>query len=499
MEIRTSSNSITDDRQPPNPRKPGNWGNLWLILALLAIGGGAAFWVWRLLSPGNSAPQGGGPPGGGIPVKIQTVESGRVEQSSTFIGALEAPQRVALRPQIDGRVVEILAAEGDRVAAGTPIVQLRPERNQAEVQAARSNVNIQLANLNNARAQERAARAEVGRQQAQIRSLEAELQSAEADLELAQINYSRTQELVAQGVQPRQDLDDRIRDLDNAIAARDAAAQTLAAARNALESAREQLEAARATVTEVEASVDQARADVAALEEDLSFTRVTAPIDGVLGDIPIRVGDYVEAGDDLTNITQNEILDLRLAIPIERATQLRPGLPVELRTDPEGDPVVVGEVNFVSPQVDTAAQSVLAKARFPNPDNQLRDEQFVRARIIWDTEQGVLIPTTAISRLGGQTFVFVAQNASEAESCQSENAVSPGAGRERSAPASDGQLAIQKPVTLGSISGNSYQVLEGVEPGEQVIVSGLLNLSNCAPIADSAPENAPPSAGADAS
>ncbi|MFP3326338.1 efflux RND transporter periplasmic adaptor subunit, partial [Planococcus sp. SIMBA_160] len=72
-------------------------------------------------------------------------------------------------------------------------------------------------------------------------------------------------------------------------------------------------------------------------------------------------------------------------------------------------PLLTGQINFIAPQVDMQAQAVLAKAVFANPDGKLKDDQFVQARIIWEENTGVLIPTTAVSRLGGQTFAFVAQ------------------------------------------------------------------------------------------
>ena len=129
--------------------------------------------------------------------------------------------------------------------------------------------------------------------------------------------------------------------------------------------------------------------------------------------------------------------------------------------------MTVGEVSFISPRVDKQSQVILTKARFPSSEVELRDEQFVRARVIWQKDSGVLVPSSAITRLGNRAFVYVARNAKATESSVSL------------------QIAEQRPVKLGSIKGNKYQIIDGLKPGETLITSGLLNLSDGAPIISS--------------
>jgi RND family efflux transporter MFP subunit len=188
---------------------------------------------------------------------------------------------------------------------------------------------------------------------------------------------------------------------------------------------------------------------------------VVAPIAGIVGNIPVKVGDFVQTSTTLTNIIQNGALELNLSIPAERGPELREGLPVEL-LDAQSKPIGRGSISFISPEVNTAQQSILAKARFPN-SGTLRDGQFVRARVIWNSSSSVLVPTTAITRIAGQPFVFVLEQG------QGTN------GQPQ-------QVARQRPVKLGNLQGNNYQVLEGVKSGEQLIVSGLLNLQDGVPV-----------------
>ena len=90
-----------------------------------------------------------------------------------------------------------------------------------------------------------------------------------------------------------------------------------------------------------------------------------------------------------------------------------------------------------------------------NPDGMLRSSQFVRARIVWKTADGLVVPVTAVSRVSGQYFVFVAEGADK-----------------------DGEAACarQRAIKVGPIVGNDYPVLEGIKPGEQVVVSGAQKL-----------------------
>ncbi|MBE9128697.1 efflux RND transporter periplasmic adaptor subunit, partial [Coleofasciculus sp. LEGE 07081] len=462
--------SVLDNSHPPAPKSPrfkqlAPW---FLLTAVLFLGGGFA---WRFLTQ-NRPPEMAQQPQA-FPVGLKRVESSTIEEkSSNIIGTLEAQKRVTLQPEAAGRITQIFVSAGAVVDVGDSIVQLKPDRSEAELRSAIANVSGQTAALNNARAEARAEEAEVARLKAEVGRQQAELQSRENDFTLAKTNYRRAEQLVSQGVQPEQELNDKTRERDNAIANRDAAIQALQAANEALNVARRRREAAQATEERAAADLSSARANVAVQEEVLQFNRVVAPIAGVVGDIPVKQGDYVNVGDTLTTIIQNQTLELNIRVDEEEIDRLRVGLPVEARRQGASEtenPISTGRISFISPQVDNN-QQILVKATFDNPENRLQDQQIVNARIIWEKRPGVLIPTTAVSRLAGKPFVFVAQNSEESQ------------------PGTPQLIARQKPVTLGSIQDNQYQVLEGVEPGEQIVISGIQNLTDGAPIAPDSPQ-----------
>lgn len=381
---------------------------------------------------GRSDPSAKADPSPGMKVRLLEIEPAIVEESSEFVGSLEAQQRAILRAETDGRIVEILAEPGDRVSVGEPIAQLRLDRSQARVNSAIASVNV--------------ARAARNRAQRELLAAEAERISVAAEVELQNSEIERTTFLVSEGAQPQQQLDRVRRDRDSAIAVLDAADK--------------QVEAARATLEEANAAFSRAEAEVNVVNENFEDTRITAPIAGIVGDIPVKVGDYLSVGDRFTVVTQNSVLELRISVPIEAASNLQLNLPVELRVGQETEPVVTGRISFISPQADANAQSVLAKAQFPNPDNRLRDEQFVRARLIWQENSGVLIPTSSVSRVGTQAFVYKVQESEE------------------SSPEQPQLIARQQAVELGTIQGNNYQVIDGLEPGDSLITTGVLNLSD---------------------
>jgi RND family efflux transporter MFP subunit len=395
--------------------------SLSLVLLLLFLTGAC--------SSGKAPPNGGKPQG--VPVKLQKVETSTVEESSEFVGTLEADNRVVVRPEADGRVVQILVSSGSRVDAGTPIVQLRPEKGQAQVSGAIADVNAAKASLNNAAAQ--------------IKALEAQRVSDVANVELQNQQFQRISSLVSQGAFPQQQLDQVRRDRDAAVAN--------------LNATDERIRAARANLDEENAVVSSAQAKATAVGEDLRETKVVAPIAGVVGDVTVKLGDYVKSGDTLTTIIQNQTLNLRLSISSKQSSQLRIGLPVQLSGSKDTDILATGRISFISPQVNSETQTILATASFPNPEGSLRDAQQVTARVIWKRSPGISIPTTAVSRVAGKDFVFVAQTQEQSK-----------------------LIAKQKPVKLGEIKGNNYQVIEGLQPGEKLVVSGILNLSDGAPI-----------------
>ena len=207
-------------------------------------------------------------------------------------------------------------------------------------------------------------------------------------------------------------------------------------------------------------------------EKQLAYYRIAAPFDGIVGDIPVHIGDYVSATTMLTTVDENKDLEAYIYIPTERAAQVRNGLGVEI-LDNTGKPVENTSIDFVSPQVDDQLQGILVKAPIRSP--LLRTAQLVKARVIWGMSPKPIVPVLAVTRLGGQAFVFIAQDA--------------GGGH---------FVAHQQAISLGDTVGNNYAVLAGLNNGDKVIVSGtqfLMDKMPVMPLPSGPPPAAPPGAG----
>lgn len=204
------------------------------------------------------------------------------------------------------------------------------------------------------------------------------------------------------------------------------------------------------------ADYDSSKASRVTQENELAYYRIRAPFDGIVGDVPVHVGDYVSATTILTTVDENRDLEAYIYIPTERAREVHPGLAVDI-LDNSGKQIERTTIDFVSPQVDDALQGILAKAQVHSP--VLRTEQLVKAKVIWSTAPTPIVPVLAVTRLGGQTFVYLA------------------------AEGQDGKyVAKQRAVTLGDTIGNDYAVQSGLTNGDKVIVSGTQFLVDGVPV-----------------
>jgi len=279
---------------------------------------------------------------------------------------------------------------------------------------------------------------DAGRQEAAVGTLEATRASREADQAYVTQQSTRLAALLAAGLVSQQEF-------DQADAQRRSGAAQLAA-------------------------LDQ---QIREQRVELGYHRVLAPAAGVVGDIPVRVGDRVTRSSVLTTVDDNQGLEVYLQVPVQQAPDLSVGLPVRL-VDDQGATVATTTITFVAPSVDPATQSVLAKAALDRPGD-LRNDQFVRARIVWRSAEGLTAPLVSMTRINGRFFAFVAE----------------GAG--------DKTVARQRAVDLGELVGNNYVVLKGLSVGDRLIVSGVQKIGDGAPVAvnpgTAAPATAPAGVG----
>ena len=357
--------SISTMRTPRANMNPALFGFSVCLLALAVAGCGTKS---ATVNAGGDAP---------AQVQVQLIESKRITNTTEYLTLLKSRHSASINPQVEGYITKIYVKSGDRVAAGTPLLQIDPLK-----------------------------------QEATVNSQEASRLAQESNVNLARTDLDRAKKLWEAGVIAKADLDNAQTNYDTAMA----------------------------QLKSLEHQVEQQKVE-------LRYYKVSAPMDGIVGDVPVRMGDRVTVATLLTTVDEPGALEAYIYVPADRARDLRMGMPVKL-LDEAGNLRADTQITFISPQVDSETQTVLAKATVPNAKANLRIAQQVRAQVIWGNAPGPVVPVLAVTRINGQYFVFVAEKNAK------------------------GSVARQKMIKLGDIAGNDYAVLDGLKPGDHLIVSG---------------------------
>jgi RND family efflux transporter MFP subunit len=220
---------------------------------------------------------------------------------------------------------------------------------------------------------------------------------------------------------------------------------------------RDALDQAEQAYSNSKADYDASVALLETQKKELGYYSIRAPFAGTVGDIPVHLGDYVSATTILTTVDENRDLEAYIYVPAEMASQLRMGLPVDILNNSD-ELIEKSKIDFISPQVDNGLQGILVKAPVRPDKAVIRNAQLVKARVIWSTAPTPVVPVLAVTRLGGQAFVYTVQSQGNQD------------------------FAHQVAVTLGDTVGNDYAVLGGLQDGDKVIISGTQFLADKMPV-----------------
>ncbi|HSV33038.1 MAG TPA: efflux RND transporter periplasmic adaptor subunit [Pyrinomonadaceae bacterium] len=307
-------------------------------------------------------------------------------------GSLAADVQTDVQPQTAGKVVAVGVDMGSPVRKGQMLVRLEDADYKLRIDQA-------VAQLENAKAAVRQAEEKIGLRTGQqfIPERVAEVATARANLELAENNFLRAQKLIESGDISRADYDQR-------KSQRDALRQTYEAA---LAQARQNyagVMVARTNVTNAQTQVDLAK-------RSLSYTVVTAPIDGYVLDRPVDVGTYVSTTTKVATIVKTNPLWIRIDVPEQAVPQIKNGQSVSLATSSWPDRSFSGRVARISPNVSANSRTLTVEAEIDNGSGTLKPGQFGTVRILLpQTEAAVLVPQRALRTISGATYVFVIKN-----------------------------------------------------------------------------------------
>ncbi|WP_237607324.1 efflux RND transporter periplasmic adaptor subunit [Roseimaritima sediminicola] len=383
----------------------------------------------------SSAAAGGGempPP----EVTVAPAISKQIVEWDAYTGRLEAVDLVQIRARVGGYLQSVHFDEGQVVEQGDLLFVIDPRPFQAELNAARSQLQQAQSKLKQARALSDEAKAR-------------ELQS-NSKLRLASVRYERVKNLRSQNASSQQELDER--------------EAAFLQAEADLEGARAGMHSAAAAIATAEAAIETAAAGVEAAELNLEYTQIRAPIRGRISRKEVTEGNLIAGGTNtaslLTTITsldpiycvfdateQDVLKYVRLAQAGQRESSRVAKNPVYLGLADETDFPRQGHMDFVDNRFDVETASLRARCVFRNDDQLLLPGMFGRIRIPGSAPyDAVLIPDSAIGTDQSSQYVYVVEEG----------------------------VVERRAVRLGPISDGLRVVREGVRPGEQVVIEGLL-------------------------
>ena len=209
----------------------------------------------------------------------------------------------------------------------------------------------------------------------------------------------------------------------------------------------------------------------------VGYNNLVSPINGIVADVSVKVGDVIKQGQIFTKLVKNNQLEARIELPSVYGPRLKTGLPVVLMLAGSDEPLAISTVMSIDPTVSAGTQALLVKSVFENPQGTLRNGQRLITRVELDTKSLESVPFTAVTTASGQNFVF------RVGSLQQLKQQPGNAPIDELKQLPDGtKFALQTPVEVGSVQNNLYPVLNGLKVGEKVITSNLMNLKHGSPV-----------------
>ena len=369
-------------------------------------------------------------------VVVTSVSQKTVPIYSEYVGQTRADNTVELRARVEGVLQKVYFREGAVVKKGQLLFTIDKRTFQAALQSAKALASKAVADL--AQAQQRT---DVLQAQAQLAEAQAVLARAEQDV-------NRLAPLAKEKAVTEQDLDAAIQEQKSAKATVDARQANVT-----------NLEAAvKYTIERARAEVSASNARVIQAQLDLSYCDIYSPLSGVIGFLQVDEGNLVGRGDAtllatvsasdplLVDFSVSEIEYLKLTDP-ETAGERRDSLRFDLVLSDESVHPHQGSFRVLDRTVDPTTGTVKVEAAFPNPGSYLRPGQFARLRVaVAERENAILVPQRAIQELQGAKTVMVVDD-------QNKVAV--------------------RTIKLGDKAEKDVVVLDGLIPGERVIVEGM--------------------------
>ena len=341
--------------------------------------------------------------------ETMTVKKSDIELPYKFSARMKGQNDVTVMPQVSGQLVKICVAEGQQVKRGQTLFVIDSRNAQNEVQAAQANLQAAQANL----------------------------QAAQAQANTAKLEYESNKNLFDKKI---------VSDYT-------------------LESSLNHYKQAQASVSQARAAVAQAQSAVNSAKVNLGFCTITASVSGVIGEIPVRSGDQVSPGTQLTMLSGNTNMfaefSVTEAIVESMVKQGLKGSDVEkyIAELPEATFVMKngteyphkGHVTSLTGVVNAATGSLTCKVSFPNPDGHLYSG--IQGTVIMPFAEAnvIVIPQNAVVRLQDKSFVYKVK--------------------------ADSTATAIDVTTEDTGNGKDFIVTSGLNPGDRIVTTGANNVT----------------------
>jgi HlyD family secretion protein len=381
--------------------------------------------------------------GGPSPVIAAPVIQRQVAAGQTYVASVNPLRRAVIGSAVDGRVVNLMVDEGDRVNTGQPIAQLLTATIELELRVAEAELKLRLAELEELRN---------GALPDEIEQSRAKMQAAKANLEYAQTGFERMQTLlnkqaIAQG------------DYDAALALLHAAEQGFLDAKAAYDLTIAGPRAER--ILQAEARMQNQQATIELIKDRIEKFTVTSRFDGYVVAKFTEAGSWLRSGDPVMELVALDEVEIRAFVSEQHIPFARLGMEVRVEIPALPDQLFTGFIASIIPQADSRARTFPVNVRVKNQLNgdgpMLKAGMYARVELpTGNVQKSLMVPKDAIVLGGPNPIVFVIDK-------------SPATG---SAGRVEGGKVRPVPVQLGVAQGQWISVLGNLNDGQLVVVEG---------------------------
>jgi HlyD family secretion protein len=382
-------------------------------------------------------------------VTVTKVTTTEIDSTLSLSGTVSAYERTPVMSQAAGlQITDVLVERGDYVEQGQVLARLNNQVLSAEKVQEEGAISQAQARLSELKAGSRTE--EIAQAESRVANAQSAIAQAESDLELVQKRVQRNTSLQADGAISR----DR---LDEILNQKRVAKSTLAGAKANLNEAKQGLAQLQAgsrpqTIAQAQAELDQAQGRLQAVEAQLGDTTIKAPRGGIIASREAKVGQTTSGSEMLFTIIQDGRLELRLQVPETLIGKIQSGQKVQITSNNNQNLELTGKVRKIDPLIDDSSRQATVYVDLPT-DTSLKPGMFLQARVNTDTNQGEAVPIEALlPQSGNRAIAFVVQ---PDNTVKSQN------------------------VTIGEIlPGQKVEIVEGLQPGDQIVLKGAAYLKD---------------------